>query len=69
MGATVYGANDENIGEIGNIILSDEQKIEACRGWWISRHRRKAGRNRRDRSERTTHMGLRKMVINRLVTR
>jgi sporulation protein YlmC with PRC-barrel domain len=29
IGATVYGTNDENIGEIGDIILSDKEEIEA----------------------------------------
>lgn len=29
VGTTVYGANDENIGEIGDIILSDDGQVEA----------------------------------------
>lgn len=29
IGATVYGTDDENIGEIGDIVLSDKEKIEA----------------------------------------
>lgn len=29
VGTTVYGANDENIGEIGDVILSDDGQVEA----------------------------------------
>jgi sporulation protein YlmC with PRC-barrel domain len=29
IGATVYGANDDSIGEVGDIILSDKEEIEA----------------------------------------
>ncbi|HRP79062.1 MAG TPA: PRC-barrel domain-containing protein, partial [Aquamicrobium sp.] len=29
VGTTVYGANDENVGEIGDVILSDDSQVDA----------------------------------------